>query len=271
MSIKVVLTLLLGVFIVSCAPRELNGDYEKVKRMRTNQLVEKIDSLSQLNFTYFYAKASTSVKDTNRTISFKTSFRLAADSAMSALIKYASIPIAQALVTTDSLIVANKREKCYIKNDVSSLRETLGIDFDFQNVQELLLGLPLDYDTEQKYHQIHEPTRYVLSSHKKRFIRRLDNDRINEPEQEIVIKYFLSPDATQLDGVEVFSASDSTSVVINYLKRQMVDSISVPEDILIEVFSPKNHMVIELTYQRVALNEPEPLYFIIPESYEACK
>ena len=96
-------------------------------------------------------------------------------------------------------------------------------------------------------------------------------DRKEKEYENVLIKYFLSPDAKQLDGMEIVSPSDSASVVVNYRSRQWVDGISVPEEIDIEVFTPNNHLNINLWYERARINEFEQLYFIVPEGYEECE
>jgi hypothetical protein len=260
---------LLGIaMLISCSPKNLPLHAAKVKRLKTNELLANIDSLSSVSIDFFYAKMSTKFQDTNRSLSFKTSIRLKADSAFSALISYASIPVASALVTKDSLTIVNKREKCYIQNNLAFFRENFGVDFNFENIQELLLGIPLDYDTTQKYFQIHEPYRYVVSSHRKRFIKRIDKKE--DVDRDIVVQYYLSDNAKQLDGLEIISLTDTASIYVRYLSRQEVNGFQIPREIEMEVFTPRNHLKMEMTYIKTEINDPQPLYFILPESYEVC-
>ena len=67
----------------------------------------------------FYTKVSTKYSDTSQNISFKTSIRLVKDSAVNALITYAGFPIYNSVVTPDSLILVNKRGKCYTKTKLN--------------------------------------------------------------------------------------------------------------------------------------------------------
>ncbi|MFT7345002.1 MAG: hypothetical protein ACI9XP_001596 [Lentimonas sp.] len=263
------ITLFFVFILFSCSQKLHVLDQAKVKRMKTSGLLTNIDSLATQDISYFYSKISTSFKDTSRSISFKTSIRMSIDTAFNAIITYAKIPIVNALVTPDSLKIVNKRDKCLMQKDLEYIKENFGVDFAFSNLEELILGLPMDYDSTQKYFQIHEPYRYVISSHRKRRGRRMDK---KEKEYEnVLFKYFMSDSGDQLEGMEIVSPSDSASVIVKYLSRQMVDDISVPEEINIEVFTPHNHLQITLFYEKVRINEVEPLYFIVPESYEECE
>ncbi|MFT5581977.1 MAG: hypothetical protein ACI9G9_001242 [Psychromonas sp.] len=263
------LTLFFVFILFSCSQKLHILDQAKVKRMKTSELLTNIDSLTNQKISYFYSKISTRFNDTTRSVSFKTSLRMSIDTAFNAIITYAKIPIINTLVTPDSLKVVNKRDKCLMQTDLEYIKEDFGVDFAFSNLEELMLGLPMDYDSTQKYFQIHEPYRYVISSHRKRRARRIDK---KEKEYEnVLIKYFISKSGNQLEGMEIVSPSDSACVIVKYISRQMVDNISIPEEINIEVFTPRNHLKINFFYDKVRINEVEPLYFIVPDGYEECE
>lgn len=270
-------SVLLGlVLLASCARKLTEGDGEKVKRLKTQDLVASLDSLSQVSPDTFYSKLSTKYKDTTRSISFKNSVRMIKDSAMNCIITYASIPVVNALITNDSLLVVNKRDKCVVRADLEFLRDNFGVDFTFQNMEEIIFGKPLDFDNSLKYFQIHEPYQYVLSSHRKMRIKRLDKDnnivgRRKEEEENIVFKYFLDGTGRQLSGMEIFSPNDTAKILVRYLSRQTVGAFQLPEEVELEINTPRNNIFMRMTYDKIEVNEPQTLYFIIPEGYEDCE
>jgi hypothetical protein len=67
------------------------------------------------------------------------------------------------------------------------------------------------------------------------------------------------------------SPSDSASVTINYLSRQLVDGINFPNEVEIAVLLPNNKLNITLNYDKVDSKEIQQLELIIPESYEECE
>lgn len=259
----------------SCAKRPgADKKPEKVKRIKTNELVERLEFLSTQRTSTFYSKISSKYSDTTRSVSFKNSVRLIADSALNTIITYAAIPVVNGLITKDSLKVVNKREKCLIETPLSYIKETFGVDFSFRNIEELLLGLPLDFDTTLKYFQIHEPYRYVVSSHRKMKIKRLDKkgDRNDKEDDDIVFKYYLDSTAQFLDGIEIFSPNDTTTVRVTYADRQWIDSLYfMPHTVDIEIFLPRNNISLRMSYNKVEINQPQELYFIVPEGYEGCE
>lgn len=261
--------------LVACSPKILITNPEKLERKKTGELVSTLDSLFLRKPEFFYSKISTKFKDTNQSVSFKTSVRMVKDSAINATISYAAIPIFGAMLTKDSLTIVNKRNKCYTKAKLSTLKENLGYAFEFNNVEELLLGIPLGYDTNQKYFQIYDPFNYIISSHRKREIKRTIKGKLDkkkeEDEEEVIIKYYLTNDARGLKRMEIESPSDSTKVQIDYLSREMVDNYDVPKEVYVQVFTAKNTIHVNLDYEKIEINQRQPLIMVIPESYGICE
>lgn len=264
--------------LVSCSKNLTAIEKEKLPRRKAQELVQVMDSLSHQKPNFFYTKISTDFSDTNRNISFKTSIRMVKDSAINTLITYAKIPIINSIISTDTVTIVNKRDKCYIIQSLGYIKENFGIDFNYRNLEELILGMPLDYDTTQKYFLIHDPYNYILSSHKKRDLKKLDKpDRIgdrnpdrNEEKDDVIIKYYLTDDAQGLKGMFIESPSDSTTIQVDYLTREMVSGYNVPKDVYIVITSPRNQMRITLSYDKAEIDQPQPLFLVIPEGYEEC-
>jgi hypothetical protein len=271
LSIKYIYLLFLGSFLfVSCAKKLTETDAEKLPRKKAQDLIEVLDSLSDIKPNYFYTKISTKFEDTNRNISFKTSIRLVKDSAINTLITYATLPIVSAMITTDSVVISNKRDKCYIRESMDYIKENFAVDFSYRNIEELILGMPLDFDSTQKYFQIHDPFNYIISSHKKRDIKRNDrNDRL--PKEDIIIKYFLTDDAKGLKAMDIESPSDTASIHVDYKVRENVSGFDIPKEIFIQIKSARNNMRIEMTYEKIEINEPKEMILVIPDSYGKCE
>ena len=257
------------VFLVTSCAKKLTEGNEKLPRVKEKLLVEKLDSLASFKPDFFYGKMSTKYQDTLRKVSFKTSLRMKMDSAVSAIITYARIPVVNALVTKDTIIVTNKKDKCFIKEDLQFLKESFGVDFKHENIEEMFLGMPLDYNDSNKYFQIHDPFNYVISSHRKWEIRR--TERGGREEEDVIIKYYLENDLSNLKRIEIESAQDSTSIVIAYSNRKLIDRYALPSNVFIEITSPKNHILIDMEYDKIELNDPRDIFIVIPEGYEKCE
>ena len=94
--IKWIQAIILLVLVASCSPTKimlLNSD--KLERKKTPELIEALDEMFKYRPDYFYSRISTKFKDTTQSLSFKTSLKIKKDSAVSAFISFAAIPILQ--------------------------------------------------------------------------------------------------------------------------------------------------------------------------------
>lgn len=261
-------SLLVLLFTVSCATVKNTESEEnsKVQRRKTQDLVMALDSISKVSPHHFYSKIKTNYSDTNRSNSFKTSIRLCRDSAVSAIISVANIPVFNSIITKDSLQLTNKKDRCYLQKDLGFFKEAFGVDFNYKNIEEIILGLPVDYDTSQRYFQIHDPFKYIISSHRKFKAKRFEK----KAKDDIIIKYILSNNANELAGMEIESPSDTTTINVNYLTSEIVDGFRFPKNVLIKIKTPRNNIQVELSYDKIEVNLPQPIFLIIPEAYEKC-
>jgi len=264
--IRIISCFLLLVILVSCASQKAISEQVKLERRRTNDLQLVLDSIAVKKPDFFYTKISTSYNDTNRNVSFKTSLRMVKDSAMNLLITYAKIPIVNSIITKDSLTIVNKKDRCLIRKDLGYIKESFGIDFNYKNLEELFLGLPLDYDINQKYFQIHDPYNYILSTHRKQKIKRFEK----KSKEDLVIKYFINNEVNHLKGMEISSPSDSTVIVVDYKSRELIDGFNLPKEVSIHIVTPRNSILIDLNYEKSEINQRQPLILVIPEGYEKC-
>jgi hypothetical protein len=253
----------------SCSPKvggDLMNGY-KLPKIKDKELVDRLDSLSKIEPKTFYSKLDINYKDSTTDISFKTSLKIVADSAISAIITYARIPIVTAMVTKDTITVVNKREKCYTVQSLDYLKSTFGVDFTYENMEELFLGKPLDYNIDQKYFVDHDPFHYSISTHKKRDKKRMDR----RPKEDIVLNYILSDDAKSLQQTMIKSPSDSTEITVIYEERQNVNGMNVPKVVHMHIKAKDKGIYIKMDYEKVEINEPQELIIVIPEKYEKCK
>ena len=266
---------LLLVLMSSCSPKIVLLNSDKLDRKKTSDLTDALDEMSMQRPDYFYARISTKFKDTTQSLSFKTSLKIKKDSAVSAFISFAAIPIIQAIVTQDSLTVVNKRNKCFTLTDLSVIKNTFGFAFEYANVEEILLGIPLAYDTNQRYFQIHDPYNYIISSHRKRQIKKSEKgkpiDKNGDADDDIIVKYYLSDDITRIKKLEIESPSDSTRLEVNYVTSEIINSYNVPKSVEIQVFTASNTISLKLDYEKTEVNEPQSLLLVIPKTYSICE
>ncbi|PWH85333.1 hypothetical protein DIT68_10375 [Brumimicrobium oceani] len=264
---KYIFSVLLFSSLVACGSKR-NMDLEntdKLPKVKEEILINRLDSLSKQRADHFYTKLSSKYSDSKYNVSFKTSIRMRADSAFHALITFARIPIYNVMVTPDTLTMVDKRNNCFMIENMEYLKTTFGVDFKHKNIEELVLGLPIAWDKDTEYQQIKDPYNYVVSSLSKRRIRRQDS------EEEVIIRYFLSEDTESLKKVIIDSPKDTTTITVNYYGREMVSGFSIPLEGNINVETPRDTLFVDFQYNKTSVNDPRVLYLSIPNKYEKCE
>lgn len=277
------LGLALLVVLVSCARRPVAEKPMKLEKRKTSELIHVMDSLSVMRPNSFYTKIKCHFSDTNRRISFKTSIRSIKDSIINPIITYAGIPIVNSIIRRDSLFITNRKDKCAIRTTMNYIKESFGVDFDYRNIEELLLGLPVAYDTAQKYFQINDPYNYIISSHRKRVIRKEnknkhDKDGIHQRrnandddnEDNVMIRYYIHPSLKSISRLVIDSPEDTTHISVDYINRDTVDTYLLPKEMIIDIVTARNHIVLTMDYDKTEINTPQEIYFVIPEEYGDC-
>ncbi len=263
---RIILPAAFAAILVSCGGAN-QGDGDKLPKVKDSVLMDSLKRIHDVSYGTFYAKISTKYQDSAQNISFKTSVRMVEDSACNATVTFARIPIINSMITQDSIKFTNKRDKCYTIQGADFFRESFGVDFAFDNLEELFMGLPLGFDANREYFRIKDPYRYIMSTHRKKDVNRTDFEETGED----IIVYHLSDDLTYLEGVAIESPKYETIVHIQYANPIDVKGILIPTESTMTIKTPKQDIVVELKYSKTRIGEDEQLHFVIPESYDACK
>jgi hypothetical protein len=258
--------LLSFIIFTSCAKKDVT-EQEKLEKKKDVELIEALSSLSSLEFDTFYTKVSTKYSDSSSSQSFKTTVRIKHDSLVNARVTFANIPIINSIISNDSVQITNKRDKCYLMESLTYIKKSFGVEFTHRNIEELFLGQAIGFDPEKKYYQTDDPYSYTLCSHRKKDIRKNERKDL----REIVMYYTLSDDLSSLERIQIESPGDTTSIVINYLERETINEISVPVKTEVQIFTPRQEIVVSMHYKKTRMNEAETIHFVIPEDYEKCK
>jgi hypothetical protein len=202
-------------------------------------------------------------------VSFKTSVRSVTDSAMNLLVTFAAIPVANASITKDSVTVVNKRNSCYLQENMQFIKQSFGIDLGLSDLEELIEGIPLHYDSTRKYVQLAQGYN-VLSTHDEAAMKELRNNPKESKRSDFIIQYVFSENGHNLIGLIIESPSDKTMASVRYTTFEQTSGYLIPKEILIDINTEKNKTSLTLVNEKMECNQPQDLYFVIPEGYEKC-
>lgn len=260
---KISYFLFFALFLTSCATKKssLDDGLVALPKVKKEVLIQKLNEASNHFPTHFYTKMNSKFQSQENTVSFKTSVKMSVDSALQATITYANIPMYNAIITPDSLTLVDKRENCFIQENVGFLKKKFNVDFQYKNIEEIILGKPVAWNTEGDYRLLKDPYNYVLSSTRKDILE----------DKELNFLYYMDKEGEHLEKVFIESSKDSTQILIQYGARQEVEGFFIPESTDITINSPKGKTVVSLKYGKISINEPRVLYLAIPSKYEQCE
>jgi len=166
---------------------------------------------------------------------------------------FLGIPMAKIMITPEKIKYYEKLNKTYFDGDFSLLKEIFGVEMNFQQVQNLLLGQAF-FDMNQNFFESqNEKNQYVLTP--------IPQDpRYN-------ITYIIDPSNFKLiNQSATFPNNDYFS--IQYKKYQFIDNQYIPLQIIIESVQPNQKTKIFLDIRNVELGNNLNFPFDIPTGYE---
>lgn len=222
-------------------------------------------------FQYLKSKAKLTVENNGKSNSIKLFIKSTSDSAIMANVSIMSIPLARGLVSKDSLIVTQNRDKCYRRSSAEELQQLIPIAVDFDILQDILHASSFGYDSTAQYYLIKEKGKPVLSSHSEKAIKWLEKKKLDKLRNiDQITRYYLNDSLNHVSQIRINFPSDTGEVTIFYDERQYVEGFLAPLTTRLSASNPRNSVHIKLEYDRVKLNKPHYLSLSIPDNYEPC-
>lgn len=166
----------------------------------------------------------------------------------------APLAVARAMITPDRVRYYNKLENEYFDGDYSLLSELLGVDLDFEKVQNLLLGETLFNLKNENFVASNNETSYVLSPENQKMV--------------FEIFYLINPGHFKLDSQQLSQPLTKRFLQIDYKLYQVVKGEIFPEVINIVAMEANEEIKIDLQFKSISMNEEVRFPFEIPSGYK---
>ena len=223
-----------------------------MKNIETNDLTKSI-AKKQLKYKKFRSRVKTTYDDGKRKQQIIINLRMEKSESiwMSANM---IVPIAKLLVTPDKVSFYEKFQKTFFDGDVSFINRQFNTSFEFKDLQNLLMGLPLDDIKKGRWETISHPKYYILTPKSKKL--RFRPTFFFDPNNFLLLEQrFMLPKTQQ-------------NLTIKYLNHQKLEGEFVPGEVQISLFDGRNLKRINLKYTRVDFPDRMSIPFDIPSGYE---
>ena len=226
-----------------------------LKNIKTKELTKVLNS-SAPKLTLLRSRLKVTFDDGNRSQQLVVNLRMEKDK-MIWLSATMLIPIAKMIITPKTISFYEKFQKNYYEGDLSFINEYLGIDFEYENLQNVLIGKPVIELRKGKWEQIKNPKFYVISP-----------KSYNNDFRPI---FFFDPSTFLLKEQRLIFNDTNKSLMIFYDDFQKVDGKLVPSKISLNLIGKNDIIKIILEFTRAEIPNNLTFPFSTPSGYSPIK
>jgi hypothetical protein len=252
-NILIICLVIFGLFIGACKSTE-KISAPKGAKLSESKLEKKLANAS-IPVDWLSCKGKLKFKDQDMSASGNFYMRIRKDSAIWVQIRKLGFEVGRMLITRDSFILVNSWEDTYVKDEIGKLSAWTGSDVKFDELQNLLWGLPMIYN---KSAEVQAKDHYFI---------------VQGEEPAINASFFYSV-AAPFQLISGFLQKQTPQGGMQTLKFTNDDFQAITDDYYFpyirnyEVTTPDSKMNIELSIQNLNINEAKNLHIRIPAHSE---
>ncbi|WP_246293624.1 MULTISPECIES: DUF4292 domain-containing protein [Winogradskyella] len=250
-KLKVVFSAMLIGLVMSCSgTKSVIASGVASDKLSAKQVIKQHEK-SESDFKTMNAKVAIDLIQGEKNQGYTFSFRMEKDQVI-----WLSAPfgMARMMITPDKVKFYNKLDGEYFDGDYKLLSDVVGVDLDFNKVQNILLGQAI-YDLQEEAHQVSvNGNSYALSP----------------KDQNVLIElfYLINPSHFKMDSLQMYQQSEKRMLQVDYASYQEVDKQIIPENIKIIAVDNDDEVIITMAFKSVSLNDEVRFPFNIPAGYK---
>jgi len=256
-----------------------------IKPMPASKIVRKVESKKPIYQNYVAKKVSIDFENDENSGSFSGQFKIKRNKSILFSIKKMSVPLGKVFLTQDSLFLINYFDRSYIADDIAKIQDLIGIDLDYNLLQALLtadISKILEEETidkdlistidSQMYRidsQLNPRISKAISTGNdkrlSRYMKRMDDSEFLNYSLWVDPQYFI------IKKLVLKNIKSKEDVTINFSEYELVGRSLFPQQLLLEYFSPKQKMKVEINLSKLSVKPDNDFTFNIPDKYEKMK
>lgn len=249
--------IVLVVFLGSCKSKAVLADAKTTPLVSdttvvsTQKVIESHYS-NKTDFSTLYIRSSAKYRDSNQSQNVSAEIRIKKGEKILVSIRFLGITMAKALITPKEVKYYEKINGTYFEGDYASLSEWLGTDLDFDKIQNMLVGQPIDDLTKQQYITERADSFYKL----------------NAVEKSTEKSFFFEPKNYLLKKQEIVQSEKNRAFTVRYSDFQKFTSAILPAVLEINAMQKKGKTEISIDYNSVSFNEDLSFPYSVPDGYD---
>jgi len=166
----------------------------------------------------------------------------------------AKLGLARMMITPDKVRFYNKLDNEYFDGDYKLLSDFVGVDLDFNKVQNILLGQAI-FDLKDEPHKVSvNENSYALQPKNQNTL--------------LELFYLINPSHFKMDSLKMFQQLKKRVLQVDYKSYQEVNKEVLPKDIRIIAVEDSDEVKITMEFKSLKLNEDVRFPFNIPTGYK---
>jgi hypothetical protein len=251
------LYILAVIFLVSCKSKVALVGTKTPDNVSNNTVLtaEKViqNHYSNKNdFSTLYIRANAKYKDENNSQSVSAEIKIKKDEQILVSVRFIGITMAKALITPKGVQYYEKIGGNYFEGDYQALSQWLGTDLDFNKIQNMLLGKPIDDLTKETY-SFSETDKFY---------------KLNTITNATTKSFFFEALHYLLKKQEISQPEKERSFEANYPGYQEYPLGFFPASLAINAFQKKEKTTITVDYNSITFNEELTFPYSVPEGYD---
>jgi hypothetical protein len=246
------------VFLTSCKSKAVLVDSNSKPTITidenaiSSQKIIKNHYNNKSDFSTLYIRSSAKYRDEKQSQNVSAEIKIKKGEKILVSIRFLGITMAKALITPNEVKYYEKINGTYFEGDYASLSEWLGTDLDFEKIQNMLVGKPIDDLTQQDYAYELTDKFYKLSAVKDK----------TEKTFSFESKNYL------LKKQEISQPEKDRTFAVNYPNFQDFALAILPANLEINAMQKKGKTEISIDYNSVTFNEDLSFPYSVPDGYD---
>lgn len=252
------LCILLIIFLSSCKSKAVFVEAKTPKTpvneenfLNSEKIIQNHYS-NKNGFSTLYIRASAKYKHEDDSQSVSAEIKIKKDEKILVSIRFLGITMAKAFITPQEVKYYEKINGTYFEGNYEALSQWLGTDLDFNKIQNILIGQPIDDLTKGNY-SITETNKIY---------------KLNAVEDQTEKSFFFEADRYLLKKQEISQPPKERSFDANYPNFQDFASGIFPASLTINAFQKEVKTTIIVDYNSMNFNEELNFPYSVPDGYD---
>lgn len=242
---------LLVFFLVSCkSAKSVIASGEASDKLSVKQVIKQHQK-SETAFKTLQGKVKIELTQNDKTQGSTFNLRIEKDKV---IWLSAKLGLARMKITPEKVRFYSKLDNEYFDGDYKLLSDFVGVDLDFEKVQNILLGQAI-FDLKSQPHSVSVN----------------DNSYALQPKDQnalLELFYLINPSHFKMNSLQLFQQLKKRILQVDYKSYQEVDKQILPKDIRIIAVEDTDEVAITMEFKSLTLNEEVRFPFKIPSGYK---